>query len=265
MGHFMSISLALYGIEGVTPRLALKFAKHYFACLQLSITGAAYLKYLNDGDHVGDHDLVMVEIAELEEKINNGIATAFRVYNEAAGAIPWSASFGYTTNDFGGFYHFDGQCSGGLIELEGMISFIKDVCADIAVPYGMIYKCEKVSKAFSYAVGNNMVTMYSYENSSAFKKEVPGRFQGRERYKEHLLRMVYPVNVISNKHLEIDVGGVVLKDWIGESVGRGKLEALTSSTWLWYVEADQLEDVNKSLGEAGILISWKKMEGRKRF
>ena len=98
-------------------------------------------------------------------------------------------------------------------------SFIKDVCADIAVPYGMIYKCEKVSKAFSYAAGNNMVTMYSYENSSAFKKEVPGRFQGRERYKEHLLRMVYPVNVISNKHLEIDVGGVVLKDWIGRVWG----------------------------------------------
>jgi hypothetical protein len=77
--------------------------------------------------------------------------------------------------------------------------------------------------------------------------------------------MVYPVNVISSKHLEIRVGGVVLKDWIGESAGRGKLEALTSSTWLWYVEADQLEGVNKSLGEAGILISWKRLEVKKRF
>ncbi|WP_258911206.1 hypothetical protein [Pseudomonas putida] len=261
----MSIALALYGIEGVTSRLALKFAKHYFSCLNLPITGAAYFKYLSNGDHVGDHDLVMVEMTELEEKINNGTATAFRVYNEAAGATPWFASFGYTTNDFGGFYHFDGQCSGDFIELEGIIKFIKDVSADIAVPYGIVYSCDKVSKAFSYAAGNNMVTMYPYENSSAFKKEVPGRFQGRERYKDHLLRMVYPVNVISSKHLEIRVGGVVLKDWIGESAGRGKLEALTSSTWLWYVEADQLEGVNKSLGEAGILISWKKLEVKKRF
>ncbi|AFK72472.1 hypothetical protein D3C76_746860 [compost metagenome] len=261
----MSIALALYGIEGVTPRLAMKFAKHYFSCLNLSITGAAYFKYLSNGGHVGDHDLVMVDMTELEEKINNGLATAFRVYNEAVGAIPWSASFGYTTNDFGGFYHFDGQCSGDVIELERMIKFIKDVCADITVQYGMIYKCDRISKAFSYAAGNNMVTMYPCENSSAFKKKVSGRFQGRERYKESLLRMVYPVNIISNKHLEVDVGGMLLKDWIGDGAGRGSLEALTSSTWLWYVQVDQLEDVNKSLGEAGILISWKRLEVKKRF
>jgi len=58
---------------------------------------------------------------------------------------------------------------------------------------------------------------------------------------------------------------MLLKDWIGVGAGRGSLEALTSSTWLWYVQVDQLEDVNKSLGKAGILISWKKLEVKKRF
>jgi hypothetical protein len=68
-----------------------------------------------------------------------------------------------------------------------------------------------------------------------------------------------------SRHLEAHVEGVVLRDWIGESGGRGSLETLTSSTWLWYVEADQLQNVNKSLGEAGILISWKKPDVKKRF
>jgi len=261
----MSVALALYGVEEVNPKLALKFAKNFFACINLSITGAAYYRYLSDGDHVGDHDLVAVELTELEARVNNGTATAFRIYNEAAGAIPWFASFGYSTNDFGSFYHLDGQCSDDSVGLESLVKFVKDLSADIVVPYGIIYQCEKVSKAFSYAAGNNMVTIYPCENSSAFKKEVPGRFQGRERYKEDLLRMVYPVNVLSDRHLEADVAGVVLKDWIGESVGRGALEPLTPSTWLWYVEADQLQDVNQSLGEAGILISWKKPDVKKRF
>lgn len=261
----MSVALALYGVENVNPKLALKFAKHFFACMNLSITGAGYYKYLSDEDHVGDHDLVALELAELEARVNNGTATAFRIYNESPGAIPWFASFGYSTNDFGSFYHFDGQCSDGSVGLESLIKFVKDISADIVVPYGIIYNCEKVSKAFSYAAGNNMVAIYPYENSSAFKKEVPGRFQGRERYKEDLLRMVYPVNLLSSRHLEAHVEGVVLRDWIGESGGRGSLETLTSSTWLWYVEADQLQNVNKSLGEAGILISWKKPDVKKRF
>ena len=261
----MSLALALYGIEEVNPKLALKFAKYFFACIDLSITGAGYYRYLSDGGHVGDHDLVAVDLAELETRVNNGTATAFRIYSEAAGALPWFASFGYSTNDFGSFYHFDGQCSDDSVGLESLVKFVKDLSADIVVPYGIIYKCEKVSKAFSYAAGNNMVTIYPCENSSAFRKEVPGRFQGRERYKEDLLRMVYPVNILSGRHLDADVAGVVLKDWIGENVGRGTLEPLTPSTCLWYVETDQLPNVNKTLGEVGILISWKKLDVKKCF
>ncbi|WP_349974681.1 hypothetical protein [Pseudomonas sp. WHRI 8519] len=261
----MSVALALYGIEDIDPKLALKFAKHFFACMNLSITGAGYYKYLSDGDHVGDHGFVVVDLTELEIRVNNGTATAFRLYNEKPGTIPWFASFGYSTNDFGSFYHFDGQCSEDSVGLDSLIKFVKDISANIVLPYGIIYSCEKVSKAFSYAAGNNMAVMYPYEKSSAFKKEVPGRFQGRERYKDGLLRMVYPVNILSSRHFEGEVEGMVLRDWIGENRGRGTLETLTSSTWLWCVEAGHLQSVNKSLGEAGILISWKNPDIKKRF
>jgi hypothetical protein len=42
--------------------------------------------------------------------------------------------------------------------------------------------------------GENFVSVYPFENSGVFKKEVPGRHSGQERYKGELLRMVYEVN-----------------------------------------------------------------------
>ena len=58
---------------------------------------------------------------------------------------------------------------------------------------------------------------------------------GRGARKEcgHVIRNVFGYNVLNSKHLDIDVGGVRLEDWIGVSADRGRIEPLGDGLFLW--------------------------------
>ena len=70
--------------------------------------------------------------------------------------------------------------------------------------------------------------------------------------------MVYPCNLVNRRHLEIDIGGGKLGEWIASRREHGKLTALGNDFWLWEVEPEQLDTVNQACGEAGILVVPKK-------
>ncbi|MEW5289575.1 hypothetical protein ABW286_10360 [Erwinia papayae] len=255
----MYTAIAIYGTESVLPETAFRIGMDYFQCIELPVTKTSYFNYLANGDHQGDHETLELSVSELKERIYHNDATSFRLYSEKKGHLPWLASFGYSTNEFGGFFHLDGQYPDDCHSDEKIIDFINRLSINSAEVYGIVYSCDKVSNAFYYSAGNNLVNVYPYENSSLFKKETPGRFQGEERYKFSKLRMIYPINILNENHLLINVNGITLQEWILEDKSHGLLEMLNNGLWLWRVENDIINPVNEYLGELGILISWKKI------
>ncbi|MCX8957465.1 hypothetical protein [Erwinia psidii] len=253
----MYTAIAIYGTDSILPEKALFLGRAFFRYVNLPITNTGYYKYLSNGDHEGDHEIINVSVDELENKINNKNATSFRLYSEKKGCSPWLASFGYTTNDFGGFFHLDAQYPNKLQSYDEIIDFIEELSNTVNLTYGIVYSCDKMNKAFYYAAGNNLANIYPYENSSLFKKDTPGRYHGQESYKKNKLRMAYPLNIMNENHLLIDVNGLALREWILEDKNHGTLEKLSNGAWLWKIESSIIDSVNKYLGDCGVLISWK--------
>lgn len=258
----MCLAMALYGVENVSSELALRLGMSFFSLMNVSITSAGYYEYLMDGDHVGDHDLIEVTLSELARKIEERSVSSFRLYNESEGLAPWFASYGYSTNDFGSFFHIDAQSSGEQTTLENYTQFFREIAGKASISYGIAYRCESISKGYSYAAGENFVSIFPFESSGVFKKEVPGRYSGKERYKGALLRMVYEVNLLNSEHLMIDVAGVPLRQWILEDGDNGVLEVLSESIAIWLVEEKKLSYVNERLGKLGLLVSWRTPEAK---
>jgi hypothetical protein len=151
----MCLAMALYGTENISPELALKLGLVYFAFINLPVTGAAYYKYLSDGEHLGDHDLIEVSLEDLAEKIAAGSVSSFRLYNESNGVIPWCASYGYNTDRFSNFYHIDAQSSGEQSSLDAFVDFFKEAVRETPKTpkssiYGIAYRSASVSKGFNY-------------------------------------------------------------------------------------------------------------------
>ncbi|WKV49484.1 hypothetical protein [Dickeya fangzhongdai] len=246
----------MYDTENIDPKEACKLGERFFKKIGFDITGSGYYEILENGDHAGDHDIVEISFSDLKEKIENNEITAFRLYCEKKGFQPWVASFGYTTNDFGGFFYIDAQFPNIDANSKHIVDFFK-LLGNLSFSYGIGYFSEKITSSFYYSTGDNMVNLYPYENSSLFKRECPGRFKGQERYKDTMLRMVYLVNVINQSHLSVVIDGISLEEWISNDEKHGKLERLDNGMWLWEVQENNLDEVNTLLGKAGVLISWK--------
>ncbi|WP_058910604.1 hypothetical protein [Entomohabitans teleogrylli] len=259
----MYSGMVLYNTEDIGSETACELGEKLFTDLGIPITGAGYYKILKNGDHPGDHDIIEISFPDLKKKIKNNEITAFRIYSEKRDVQPWYASFGYMTNEFGGFHYIDAQYPSVVDEPKATIEFLRTLSNKISYSYGVKYDSDKITKAFYYATGDNMVNIYQYEDASLFRKECSGRFKGQERYKSTMLRMVYPVNVINRHHLDIVISNINLKEWISSDEKHGVLEELSSGLWLWTVDAAELDEVNKYLGNAGVLISWKPLTIKK--
>jgi hypothetical protein len=196
-------------------------------------------------------------VVELKDEIRAGNVTSFRLFSENSSGRLWGASFGYSTTNFGGFFHIDAQCVKSLFGAQEFVAFIRKVCDSSDFKYAIFYEADDVSAGFYYAQGENLVSLYSYENPVLFARETGGRFRGAERYNNEMLRMVYPINVLNKMHLRIDVEGMMLRDWILSDGRHGTLGEMPNGMWIWQVEEKDLGDVNAALGASGILISWK--------
>ncbi|GKX60225.1 hypothetical protein [Leminorella grimontii] len=253
--------IALYGTESISSSLALEIGISFFNSMNIKVSSAGYTKYLKKGDHKGDHKTIDISLSTLKSKINSGEKMSFRIYNEDKNQLPWLASFAYSTNEFGNFYHIDMQCP--LQDKERILDFIRNFLSKITFSYGIVYSYDKTTSAYFYSFGGNLLTKYTNENPSAFQEETPGELPGSERYKDSMLRMIYPINIINEDHLQIDVKGKTLNEWILSNECHGKLERLNEKLWLWIVDENILDDLNNYCGEAGILIAWE-LKAKKR-
>ena len=253
----MCTGLAMYDTSEVTPMEACNAGESFFDAIGARITSAGYYTYKNeeDGLHV---DWIETSLSDLKSKITSKEVTAFRLYNEQNGYSPWFVSFGYMTDEFGGFHHMDAQCAVPIDDIyENFIGFVEDVSKRISCPYGIVYAAPKVADAFYYAAGENLIKLFPYEDARIFNKETPGRFKGKARYRGDMLRMVYPCNMLNENHLHIEIQGMTLGEWIVQERGRGSLRKISNDLWLWEVGRDDMEGVSKCCGDAGILLAWK--------
>jgi len=258
-----SNAMAIYGIERITPERAYEAGVCFFQTIGLAVTVSGFYKYRKDRAEE-DIDFIEVSLADLKGEIQSGSATSFRLYCESNSGVLWDASFGYSTTDFGGFYHIDAQGLPSSFGDEQFLSFIEAFSTSNSLDYAIFYSVDDASEGLYYASGENLVSVYSYENPTLFSRETGGRFKGAERYRGELLRMVYPINVISERHLKIQVGSCNLREWILSDSRNGDLELGVNNTWVWKVEGNDLERVNSLLGENGVLISWKPPRSSKK-
>lgn len=253
----MCTGLAMYDTNEVTPMEACLTGESFFDAIGARITTAGYYTYQNDEDGL-QVDLIQTSVSELKSKIISKEVTAFRLYNEQNGYSPWFASFGYMTDEFGSFHHIDAQCAMPIDDLyEHFVGFMEDVSKTISYSYGIVYAASKVADALYYAQGENLIKLFPYEDPRIFKEETPGRFKGKGRYRGDMLRMVYPCNMINENHLQINIQGMTLGEWIVKERGRGSLRKISKDVWIWEVGRDDMEGVSKCCGDAGILLAWK--------
>lgn len=251
-----SNAMAVYGIEKIKPEFAYEMGLLFFKIIGLPVTASGYYKCREDrGDE--DIDFVEVPLAKLKDEIEAKNATSFRFFCESKTGVLWDASYGYSTTNFGGFYHLDAQCVSPFFVKDKFLEFISVLCESNGFEYAIFYPADDVSDGFYYAEGENLVSIYDYENPNLFNRETGGRFKGAERYKNKMLRMVYPINVVNEEHLDLDVEGSSLREWILSQKRHGYLKSAAGKFWIWEVDCGDLEYVNRRLGELGLLISWK--------
>ena len=247
----------MYDTGGTSPSDACAIGEAFFDAIGEQITSAAYYRYVTIDGELGV-ELKEVPLPELKVGLSSGEMKAFRLYTEKPGAQPWFASFGYMTGEFGGFHHIDAQCTADLDAVyPNLVQFVRNEVPRVACTYGFLYSAKKVADAFYYAEGENLVRLFDYEDPTIFKRDAPGRFKGPARYRKDALRMVYPCNVLSAAHLDIRIQGASLQEWIASAPTRGVLTRIGSEQWLWAVDGLHLDSVNRSCGEAGVLLGWK--------
>jgi len=254
--EFMSIGIAIYGVDTATPAQVFNVAQSYFKTLGYAITGAAFHQRIPEegGETL---DLVEVSLDQLRDAIQSGRASDFRLYSERPGAQPWFSSVGYSTDAFGSFFAIDIQADEHFGDaLESQTRFLTDAVQALPCSYAIVYETERVSDAMWYARGENFVTIHADENPVAFSRDTPGLYAGQRRYETSALRMVYPRNFVNEHHLAIQLDGVPLADWIRADPERGQLAQTTETLWCWAVPVESLPAVNAACGKAGALLAW---------
>lgn len=70
-----------------------------------------------------------------------------------------------------------------------------------------------------------------------------------------MMRDLYPMNVLTTPHVQREICGYPLMDWIAREDGRGHLEEVAEKVWIWVVPSCDLLRVRRILGGHGLLIS----------
>ncbi|MFB5675824.1 hypothetical protein ACE3NQ_09505 [Paenibacillus terreus] len=259
----MYTGAALYQTESISPTEAFRLGEAFFHAMGvIKITDGGYYKLLEDGDHDGDFDLEEVSAEALKEKLYDGEADTFWLYGNVSD--PWSASFHYATGRFGSFPHIQLQFAKPLKELYPAITgWLKEAAQQFSFPYGILYEAASPIRTLNYAEGHNLTTLFPNENGFAWSRETPGLYEGQARYTGQMLRMVYPCNLLNHRHLHLQIGDTALKDWIFGMKTRGSLIQVGDDMWMWEAPSEQLAELNKTLGEAGLLVAWRPEAPRK--
>lgn len=92
---------------------------------------------------------------------------------------------------------------------------------------------------------------YVGEQSRAFSSTFAA--DNGKRGLDYNIRDVYEMNLISAGHLDRQIEGIRLQDWI-EKNGAGLLRQMNAVTWRWHVPMDRVEDIRRPFIGAGITV-----------
>jgi hypothetical protein len=147
----------------------------------------------------------------------------------------------------------------GVLEIQELATRINH---ETRVRYGIGCKfpAEQVQAPHYVDAQTLFLPFLPYEDENLWKVEVPSYLSDApspRRYLDGMFRLVYQYNFITAKHLDRQIAGVSLKDWIAADRSRGTLTQLAADLWFWQVDEDHLFDVNRACAHAELLIAWK--------
>jgi len=136
--------------------------------------------------------------------------------------------------------------------------------AHIVPRYGFGYTHE-------YGVGPDYLAVgYAYKRGTRTKDQAdwvrlsagsqdragrPAEPAARYRHPRGLILDVFPMNVLSDIHLQHKVGGASLKEWILENTGLESLTQIGPRCFAWFVPPSQTASVSAQLNEFGPIIA----------
>lgn len=81
------------------------------------------------------------------------------------------------------------------------------------------------------------------------------KYRKEEYCKTGDFRDIYPLNILSQPHLDRMIDNQRLEDWILSDAQRGELEKLEDDLWSWWIPKENILSVRNALAPTGLLIS----------
>lgn len=75
------------------------------------------------------------------------------------------------------------------------------------------------------------------------------------------IRSVFPLQWLTSRHLELQLEGRTLRDWIVSDRAHGMLTPANDGLWCWNVPDSNIEKVRGALSKAGLLWGWWPLDG----
>lgn len=121
--------------------------------------------------------------------------------------------------------------------------------AQIFPRYGFGYARE-------YGVGPDYLAVgYAYQRGLRTRQQADWVYPDRSRHARGLILDVFPMNVLSDIHLQQKVGGASFKEWILQNTGLESLTQIGPRCFVWCVPASRTASVSAQLNESGPIVA----------
>jgi hypothetical protein len=97
--------------------------------------------------------------------------------------------------------------------------------------------------------------------SSNDRKRDPAQRPGRHREARNPILDVFPMNVLSDTHLQQKLGEASFKEWILQNTGPESLTQIGPRCFAWFVPASRTERVSAQLQKFGLTIASEQRRG----
>jgi hypothetical protein len=138
---------------------------------------------------------------------------------------------------------------------EELMSLLRSLVSIYNPKYGIGFERERRLGPDSYCVGLAQGLRSSgseYEEAINITRWGMRGIQDRV-FERGVLRDVYRWNLINSTHLARNLsGGIDLKSWI--RAGHGQLDGMTSDTWLWTIEPEDIPGIRETLTQAQLIF-----------
>lgn len=147
-----------------------------------------------------------------------------------------------------------GRASVVTLSHDSMLPIVRTLVGPLNPAYGTGFFRDHRRGPESYVVGINRGGLTESVADVEEKRKVSFWVFGMDKqvWRQGLLRDVYPWNFLTRPHLEKQVSGLSLEDWVRQDTRRGSLIPLGGTT-LWEVSPPELAEVKQVLWDAGAI------------